>query len=388
MHQFPKIFFDPTNGKYPQYPPRPTDDEIREQISEESECPLNQIIVSDKNKGNMDKLRAYAFGAYRNYDRNCAGMNFGIYAGPGQGKTTIAKTFIKTIGIPEVIVQSDTLKTTWQLWNQIKLAFEKFKIELVPQSSSYHYVLPPCIVMFDEAHRLPIKLRTGGLLNAMEYNDAILKTTDPNDENSHAFVIDCSNVMWICASTDPGIIFERSEAFYSRFSEHILWHPATQEEVAVIVFHNMLSEGKHIPRTICAKIAFYCKNPRIACAFARNVELMKCANNLTWEEAVEKVARDSGIDEFGMTSQQLKLLASLGQTFMAKKNLTIPLCCRIEELDAMILPPLLTSDIANGIKPLVAITQRGCAITEAGLKELDKRGIGHRGITITAEHLN
>lgn len=378
--QFPKVFFDPTiERKYPQFDSKPSDDEIRTFLAS-PDCPLNNIIVSEQNRGNMDKLKAYTFGAFRKYDHNCSGNNFGIYAGPGQGKTTIVKAFIDTIDVPSTIIQSDTLKTTWQLWNEIKIAFEQHRIKLVANEDGYSYTLPPCIIMFDEAHNLSRKLRTGGLLNAMEHDDAILKTSDPSNKGSHAFVIDCANVCWICASTDPGIIFETSEAFYSRFSEHIVWNPANQNEVSEIVFQKMTRDNTPLPLEVCNKIAFYCNNPRKAYAFARNVELQKNHNNLCWTEAVEKLARDSGIDEFGMNNQQIQLMTELGQRVMSKKNLALLVRCRIEELESMILPVLLS-------RGLVAITNRGCAMTLAGLKELDKRDIKHRGEVITVEHL-
>lgn len=391
MIQLPKIFFDPTpDRQFPQYPAPPTEDEIREQIGEDGlDCPLNDIVVSEKNKGNMDKLRSFAFGAFRSYDRNCSGMNFGIYCGPGQGKTTIVKKFCATVGLPLVAVQSDMLRTTWGLWESIKTTFHKEGIELVPQEDEYHFILPPCFIWFDEAHKLSSRLRTAGLMNAMEFNDAIMKTSDPSDKNSRVFTIDCSNVCWICASTDPGILYQKSEAFYSRFNEHIIWHPAESEETSLIVFRNMLAEGTHIPRAICHKIAFYCPNPRKACGFARNVTLQKAMFKLTWETAVEKAARDDGIDEFGMTQQQLTLLTHLGQSGpTAISRLTIPLKVRIEELESMILPSLMIADERTSRPILVAITHRGCAITEACLAELDKRNIKHRGLSITAEHMN
>lgn len=361
--------------------PKLTDSEVRVMLAvNNSKCPLNRIVVSDKNEGAMHALRLIAFKALKKEDRSCRGANFGIYAGPGQGKTHVVKAFAETIEIPCIMIQSDALETTWQLFEEIQKEFTAQGFPLVPQTSPEHFIVPPCIVFFDEAHGLPKQLRTCGLLNAMEYNDGWLAAVPP--KGGTAYMIDCMNVCWIGASTDPGLIFSQSEAFHSRLGMHLIWNAAGKEEVARIIRHN----HPNMPQVACDLVAHYQQVPRKAISFANQMLLEISMMNCTWEEAAAKIAEVNGIDEYGMPSQQLSILKALGQRPIAKKNLTIHGKCRIEELERIILPPLL--DEADNRGSLVGITGKGYAITRAGLKELDKRGIAHKGDPITFEAIS
>ena len=199
--QFEKTFFDDTATRAADFLPLPpTDEQVRIALaSNNHSCPLNDVIVSEHNEGNMRNLRRFAFTALKRYNRSCRGCNFGIYSGSGQGKTFVVKQWAKTIGIPFVFVQSASITDTWSLFELIKAEFEKHEfrgdmlytppkcpqypsgntkfakiVECRNEKDGTDFTIPPCIVFFDEAHALPKKMMQGGLLNAMERDDGIM----------------------------------------------------------------------------------------------------------------------------------------------------------------------------------------------------------------------
>jgi Holliday junction resolvasome RuvABC ATP-dependent DNA helicase subunit len=375
--QHRELFFDPTaDRRMPMLPGPPTDEEVRE-VLDSAFCPLNNIVVGKKNEKNLHKLRLFAFTAYKRSDHSCRGMNFGIYAGPGQGKTHVVKAFANTIGIPFVFVQSDALKSTWQLFQLVAKAFEDTH-PLVPQEDEYSFTVPPCIVFFDEAHALSKDLRTGGLLNAMEYNDGWLRTTQGGTK-TEMYTIDCQNVCWIAATTDPGVLFKESQAFYDRLDNHLIWAPAGRREIEYII----RDKYPKFPDEACEQVAFFNRVPRLAVAFAKSLVMERDYSDCSWEEAAAKVAEMNGIDKFGMSNKLTDILKALGQRPISKSNLLVVSRVRSEELEKMILPPLMEE--SEDRPPLVQVTSKGYAITRAGLGELDKRGITHRGDKISAE---
>lgn len=377
-----KLFFDPTlDRRYPDLPAPSTDEQIRLYLHPNNmQCPLNKIIVSEANEGKMRTLRLFAFSALSKPNHSCRGCNFGIYAGPGQGKTNIVKAFAETVKIPFKEIQSSTLTSTWQLFQELKTMFEGLGCPIVPQQSENHFVLPPCIVFFDEAHGLDDDLRTCGLLNAMEKKDGWMACVASKDQPIQ--MVDCRNVCWIAATTDPGLLYKLSEAFYSRLSNHITWARAGKKEIARIIKAN----HPELDDAICSMVGFYERVPREALAFADTMIIEQRYSNSEWADAALKTAEINGIDEHGMHSQQLNLLKALGQRPYARNSLVIPASCRIEELEHMILPPLMEHNDEH--LPFIASTRRGIAITKAGLVELDKRGISHRGERICAERFS
>lgn len=369
-----KVFFDPTPQRLrPDLPTTPTEDQIRMMLAENNKgLPLNRIVVGQKNEAPMHILRLGLFTILQRHNHSARGQSFGIFSGPGQGKTTIAKLWAASTGLPTVLIQSSSLKSTWQLFQAMRAAFEKEGCPLVPQSTPFHFVVPPCIVIFDEAHDLPVKLRTGGLLNPMEANDGWLVTAE-DKKNSQFFHVDCREVCWIAASTDPGRIYAESEAFYDRFKTHIVWHSATRREIALII----KGEYQEMPVEACQRVAFYQRNPRKAKAFAEQVIQERKLMKSDWTEAARRVAQINQIDEYGMHVRQLSVLTALAQRPIAKKNLCVYAKCRPEELDNMVLPPLLEEDEEAGHGPLIGTTHKGFALTMDGLEEVKRRGLAH-----------
>ena len=290
-----KIFFDPTpERKFPHLPTRPTKDQVSWELSKfNDECPLNNIIVSEENEGNMRILRRYAFTSLKRFNRSCRGMSFGIYAQSGQGKTYIVKQWAKTIGIPFVFVQSGTLSGNYALYREIEDACEHYGTPLVPQASETEFVVPPIIVFFDEAHSLNKRLMEGNLLNAMNFEDGRMNARSPG-RNGRSVTVDCRNVCWIAATTERGRLFP---AFESRFETHLTWQPAGPDEIFKIVRLNY----PDMPHEASRLISKYCRVPRFSLAFARQIQMEQAISKCSWSEAAATIAEDNGMDKIGRT---------------------------------------------------------------------------------------
>ncbi|TXI89760.1 MAG: AAA family ATPase [Chryseobacterium sp.] len=404
--QYEKLFFDPSdNRSIPCLNTAPSEEQIRIALSQNNQkCPLNDVIVSDQNEGNMRTLRRFAFTALKRPNRSCRGCNFGIYSSSGQGKTYIVKQWAKTIGIPFVFVQSSSINDTWSLFEQIRRAFDshefrgdvlytppdgnsKFPKIIEWRSGGTDYTVPPCIVFFDEAHLIPKKMMQGGLLNAMERDDGIMDM-HPAGTKSDVITANMKNVCWVAATTERGRLFDAME---NRLSTAIEWHPATLSEIADIVklrISEYVATGE-LPFLMTDEayelVAKYRRIPREAISFAQKVVQQKdIMPSDTWKECVEQVARDIGIDEHGFTIKQIAILTALGQRPIAESRLADIAKCRTEQVQRFELPGLMSYD-GNG--PLVVVVSgKGMAITEAGLRELERRGLPHKGKKITAEH--
>jgi Holliday junction resolvasome RuvABC ATP-dependent DNA helicase subunit len=374
-----RLYFDPTPDRQRlDLPARPSKQTIRNFLAENNQkCPLNKIWVSQKNFQAMQGLRLAAYTALSRPDHSLKGCSTAIYAGPGQGKTTLAKAFAQTVGIPFAFIQSDSLSGTWQLFEILRTTFDEAGYSLVPQGPR-QFVVPPCIVFFDEAHNLSTDLRTGGLLNVMESKDGWLRTSSPKGEQH---LVDCGEVCWMAATTDPGLLFKQSQAFYSRFDNHMVWHSAGDTDVARIV----KSDYPQLSHEACVTVAKYAKIPRQAISFAKQMIAQADMMGESFEEAAKVIAAMNGIDEHGYQLRQIAVLKALGQRPYSKNNLLVAAKCRIEELEAMVLPYLIED--VEGRGSLIVVTPRGCMITEAGLRELDKRELPHNGKDVTAEQL-
>jgi len=333
----------------------------------------------------MRTLRRFAFAAYRQVNHSLRGCNFGIYAQSGQGKTYVVKQFAKTIGVPFVMVQSMSLNDTATLFQMIVEECEDTN-PIVPYSpdGSTDYTLPPMIVFFDEAHALPTKMMTGGLLNAMEPDDGVMMV---KQGRSGVVTVDCSNVCWIGATTEKGKLFD---AFANRLSTDIEWRSGSPGVVAQIVSQKMNERAKTgeitsaLPPEACQLAAHYRQVPREAISFGvRMSQQRDMFPSDTWEDAARQIAQDMGLDEWGFSNKQIAILKAVGQRPTAMKHMETIARCRLEQVERYELPMLM--DYCNG-GPFVLSNSRGLCITEAGLRELEKRGIPHRGEKVTVEY--
>jgi len=370
-------------------PPKPNAEQIRTMLAQNnSKCPLNDIVVSPANEGNMRILRRFAFSSYCYHNHTCRGCNFGIYSPPGQGKTFVVKKFAETIGIPFVFVQSSSLENNFMLFQQISEAMEKFGTPLVQEHhKDRDFYLPPCIVFFDEAHELKDSMTKGSLLNAMEPNDAMMVVKTPG-KNGSTFRVDCWEVCWIAATTERGDLFD---AFESRLSTAIEWHPAEGDELVQIVKNGLTNKVKTgelpcaPPDDVCALIAKYQKVPRLAIhGFGTKVVQHKMyMPSCSWRECCDVVANDIGMNKFGLTKKQMVILSALGQRPIAENRLADIARCRLAQIKKYELPALM--QYSAGGPFVISVSGKGLCITNAGISLLDKMNIEHKGSKVTAE---
>jgi hypothetical protein len=103
-----------------------------------------------------------------------------------------------------------------------------------------------------------------------------------------------------------------------------------------------------------------------------------------WEAIAARVARSHGIDRFGLTRQRLNVLVALGQVGAVSRGRMADYAgCGIEELEKFVMPALLIATVDD--PAMVAVTNKGYAITWRGIAELDRRGIPHRGAEVVAD---
>jgi hypothetical protein len=360
----------------------PSLDELRDYLLPDSDCPLNEIIYGPENEGNMRTLRDFAFTALKRNSHSCRGCNFGIFASSGQGKTYIVKQFAKTVKIPLIFVQSTVLTDTSMLFRLICEEFERFNTRIVPyKNNRADFVLPPCIVFFDEAHALNRKLMQGGLLNAMEIDDGYMQI---RHGRSASYLVNCKEVCWIGATTEKGKLFD---AFLNRLGVALEWQSAGPRELAKIVKLKLdqRSDIHSIPLEVCKIVARYQQVPREAINFAvRMIQRKNMTPVSSWEEIAEQIATDMGLDPWGFTEKQLMILKALGNRPIAENRLATICKCRIEQVQKYELPRLM--DYSNGGPLVVSLGGRGLCITKAGLSQLDKRLISHKGYQVCAEH--
>ena len=99
------------------------------------------------------------------------------------------------------------------------------------------------------------------------------------------------------------------------------------------------------------------------------------------------MAKSWGIDRFGLTRQRLNVLVALGQLGPVAKRRTRDFAqCGLEELEKYVMPDLLACAAAKSAT--VVVGAQGYQITRRGIRELERRGIPHRGAQVTADGIH
>lgn len=341
----------------------------------EPQTPFAKFVGNEKALNRLERL---AFEAWSEPDHACR-HNIAFFGPSSTGKTTLARLFAKTLEIPFAEINPKSINDLEDVLMQIVKAFENLSFydmktadengeggqvisleiepQLNPKGQQKNYIkVPPCVIFLDEVHALPNKI-VQGLLKAIEPNDRVLDTG--------TWIADCSNVCWIIATTDRGLLFD---AFDNRFI-HINLELYSKEEMAEIVHR----ANPDWAMEVCRLVAKYnaCV-PREALAFAKEMRIEKNMNSeASWEDAAKIVADDAGIDEHGMTFRRVSILRALAKNgAIPKSALSAIADCKEEELEKYIMPPLLS---CKNEGQMVKTTSKGYVITEVGKKELAKR---------------
>jgi len=339
----------------------------------DSTNPENPFFTYIGNDEAKKRLNRAAFDAFGRYNRRCP-VNIALLGPASTGKTTLAKMTAKLLDLPFIELSPRSIETMSDIAERIAKVLEETALEAADENlcgtlelqevEPGKFYLPPCVIFIDEVHSLRKQIEQG-LLQATERKDHQLVT-------ENGWVFDTENVTWIIATTDRGSLFD---AFDTRFMKIHLRLYSLAEIAQIIQVNNPDWDDD-----VCELVArFGGRVPREALAFG---EEMRSEHNMSgndWETVAKTVAADNGIDDFGMSMQRLNILTALGQGAIARSRLGDVAQCKEEELMKFIMPPLLAKTPDQ--EPLVTITSRGFCITEAGIGELDKRGIKHIDFT-------
>lgn len=330
---------------------------------------LNKFIG---NKEAIRRLSRASFSALGKKNRCCAEYSFALCGPASTGKTYLAKLFAKTLNIPFVSIEPQSIKKTHDIFLEMEKTCVEFdeKISLV-EYPGRRYFPPPMIVFIDEVHNLRNSV-VQGLLKATEPNDRVMVTEE-------GYEVYTDNICWMIATTDRGDLFD---AFDTRFQKINLRLYSKKEMAQIIKMNN-----PDWAIEICELVAKYNSQvPREALAFARDMRVeYEMSGSSTWEQVAKTIAKDHGIDRFGMTLTRVQILKALGQSPVSSSQLPYVIHVKEEELKRFIMPPLMCRTPDR--EPLVTVSSRGYTITKGGLDELDKRGIPNRGLNAMPEQV-
>lgn len=359
-----KVFFGPDD---PFEAPCPTLAERTALVSRDNpKSPFAKFVGNEKA---VRKLQAAAFDALGKPDHLCRDLAFSLFGPASCGKTTLAKLFARTVELPFVEVSPKSVKCMDDLLKLIDRTLNVEGVPLVEVVRRDYYVLPPCIIFLDEVHAMSDGV-VQGLLKATEHSDGVMVTESGKTVN-------CHNVCWMLATTDEGRLFD---AFRTRFSPVNLKYLGKADIAKIIKLAN-----PEFADDVCALVAHYnSRVPRKALEFARYMKMVQAMEpGRTWAEVAKEVATDEGIDEFGMHETHLAILKALGQGPIAKNRIVNVAGKKAEEVERFIMPWLLTE--TEDSPSLVTVTNKGYTITPDGLKELEKRGVAHKGSAALAK---
>jgi len=308
------------------------------------------------NENAIKRLVRIDFNALGKFNHATEGLNVAVIGPAGTGKTSLVKRHNRARMLPFVEISPKSVKNTQDLFKEISGVAFRSGVTLEKQNNGFY--LPPMDIFIDEVHALHNNM-VQGLLKATEPSDSILVT-------SEGMTVNCKNIHWIIATTDRGKLFD---AFDTRFIK-IQLHLYDKETMAQIV-------NAHYPNwsmDVCRLVAHYSSRvPREAIAFAKEMTLEYNMNPGNWESVAKQIACDNEIDPWGMTYQRLKILKALGQHPVSAARLPGVAECKIEELDKFVLPWLLESTPDQAA--MVSVSSKGYCITEAGVEQLEVRGI-------------
>jgi len=330
---------------------------------------LNKFVG---NKEAVRRLSRAVFSALGKDNRDCSEYSFALCGPASTGKTYLAKLFAKVLGLPFVSIEPQSIKRVQDIFEEIEKAcaeYEGYDISLVEYDGGRYY-LPPMVVFIDEVHNLKNSV-VQGLLKATEPNDRVMVT-----ENGYEVRTD--KVCWMIATTDRGDLFD---AFDTRFQKINLRLYSRAEMASIIKMNNPEWSDE-----VCSIVSKYNSQvPREALAFARDMRVEHEMHEGSWEETAASVATDHEIDEYGMTFKRVEILRALGQGPVSASQLPFVVHVKEEELRKFIMPPLMGRTPDQ--EPTVAVSSKGYTITPAGLLELDKRGVLHRGAKAMPEQV-
>jgi len=335
---------------------------------ENPNSPFHHIIG---NAAAVEQSELIIFHALGRRNHRASDLNLAWIGSAGVGKTMFARSIAKALELPFIETGPNNIKNPQDLFNEMQRVLSRStdawgrSLEMVKQSDG-SYFAPSCIVFIDEAHQLGSVAQT--LLQATEPSTHMLEGRDIR--------LDTQAVMWQFATTDRGLLFD---AFDTRFMK-IELQPYNRQELSQIVHIHY----KDIPLSICDLIVkYYSLITRETLDAARIVRMEKNMRGGSWETAVDIVRKRDGIDEYGLSRKRLAVLKTLGNGKKSIAALANAAGIKQEEMEKFVLPPLMAH--GDDFEPLVETASGGRYITEAGLAELDKRHVAHKGRAVLSK---
>lgn len=327
----------------------PTHDEILSLVDRGNKSsPFSKFVGNDNA---VKKMQVAAYQALSHPNHMMRDLSFSIFGPASAGKTTLARLYGEVVRLPFIEVSPKGVKTVEDVFEMIDSVLTRSGIGLVDLHEG-KYVIPPCVLFFDEVHALSDGI-IQGLLKATEFGDAIMQTEDGK-------ILDTYAATWMIATTDEGKLFD---AFRTRFSPVQLQY-LSKKDVAKIVKNNHPS----LDDSVCKLISHY--NPRVprqALQFARYMEMYRnMYSTMSWEDIAKNVAKDEGINEFGYNENQMRVLEALYKGSISKKNLATLVGRKEDEVENYIIPTLIAE--TEDQKSLITTSTKGYTLTEEGTK--------------------
>lgn len=187
-------------------------------------CPLFKYVG---NRNAVERLSRAAFDAWSRYNHACNDHSLILFGPDGTDKLSLAKLFAKTVALPFVLIQSESIQSVDEIFAAISRVCEQtlvtgsgestlrlIQVDRVdertgqPMGLTNYYVLPPMIVFFDEVHTLRENFAQR-LAIAFDSGDSELLTESGITANT-------VNVCWIFGTSERSSL---SKLFEARFEK-------------------------------------------------------------------------------------------------------------------------------------------------------------------------
>jgi hypothetical protein len=136
--------------------------------------PLGQVQGNDEAR---KRLCHAAFTALGRYNHVCNDVAFLLTGPKGAHKKEIARRFAELLRLPFIGINPATIRTAHDIFIEISNALQRAKLPLVECKGPGRYVLPPCVIFFDDCDGLKQKPQVWTvLLQAVAITDPALRT--------------------------------------------------------------------------------------------------------------------------------------------------------------------------------------------------------------------
>jgi len=350
--------------------PLPTDQELRVLFDREHEvCPFHGWVAQDSAIRQLTNIIATGLrDKHHRLPSSTALLHVGMRS---SGKTQAAEVLFsdKALALPYMKVNAKEIRGIQTILQFLFNIAEQAGHPLVPmgeENGRTLYEMIPCGLIMDELHAMMVPIMDE-MLNMLEADDHTLSTPD--------CMVNVRNVIWVGCTTEHGTLFDKHDAFESRF-EKIEFVGYTRDEVAEILQRNF----RDWTHRECELLAVYAgrivrEAKKMAAKVERELMSMKLHDPTTTRiTAIREVGKQLGIDDNGMSKKQIKVLDALARRW--PKGMTLGQLAQVigdkEDKVKHLVLPALELDAAD--HPALVCRPSRTFITKAGMEELLRRG--------------